>query len=197
MKPLLLFDLGGVIVEWTGIFELSALSGLSVEDAAAKFAAAPTANAYERGEIGDDEFTRFMIDSFNLPYSPAQFKLQWRLWVGDTFPNAVATIRTLGSQFSTACLSNTNAMHWAHLKTYADPDAIFDHAFASHLIGAIKPDVRAFEIVCERTGFAPKDVVFFDDSQINVDAARGFGMTAHKVDPELGVIPTLARISLD
>lgn len=192
MKTLLLFDLGGVCVDWNGITELAALSGLPMTEAAARFAGDPICTGYEKGEVDDETFTNHMITLFNLPYSPAQFRLQWRLWVGEAFEGVVDTIKTLRrSGFTTACLSNTNAMHWEHLSGYLPLSDMFDHCFASHLIGAIKPNKVAFDIVMDRTAFAAQDIIFFDDSQINVDAAGSFGLRAYKVDSARGVMPTL------
>ncbi|KAB2341774.1 HAD family hydrolase [Actinomadura rudentiformis] len=45
-------------------------------------------------------------------------------------------------------------------------------------IGVAKPDPRAYEICAERLGVTPADVIFFDDSERNVIAAREAGMTA-------------------
>jgi putative hydrolase of the HAD superfamily len=45
-------------------------------------------------------------------------------------------------------------------------------------IGIAKPDPRAYQICARRLGVAPADVVFFDDSERNVVAAREAGMAA-------------------
>jgi putative hydrolase of the HAD superfamily len=45
-------------------------------------------------------------------------------------------------------------------------------------IGIAKPDPRAYEVCARRLGVDPADVVFFDDSERNVVAAREVGMTA-------------------
>ncbi|MBC6460254.1 HAD family hydrolase [Actinomadura sp. HBU206391] len=45
-------------------------------------------------------------------------------------------------------------------------------------IGVAKPDPQAYEICARRLGVAPADVLFFDDSERNVVAARETGMTA-------------------
>ncbi|NUW45681.1 HAD family hydrolase [Nonomuraea rhodomycinica] len=45
-------------------------------------------------------------------------------------------------------------------------------------IGVAKPDRRAYEICAERMGVAPSDVLFFDDNEANVVAAREAGMSA-------------------
>jgi putative hydrolase of the HAD superfamily len=45
-------------------------------------------------------------------------------------------------------------------------------------IGVAKPDRRAFEIVADRLGVAPRECLFVDDNEANVLAARELGMRA-------------------
>jgi putative hydrolase of the HAD superfamily len=45
-------------------------------------------------------------------------------------------------------------------------------------IGVAKPDPRAYEIVADRLGVAPRDCLFIDDREVNVVAAREVGMRA-------------------
>jgi putative hydrolase of the HAD superfamily len=45
-------------------------------------------------------------------------------------------------------------------------------------IGVAKPDRRAYEICAERMGVATSQVLFFDDNEANVVAARQAGMSA-------------------
>ena len=45
-------------------------------------------------------------------------------------------------------------------------------------IGVAKPDPRAYRICAEQLGVGPRDVLFFDDRESNVVAARETGMTA-------------------
>ncbi|WP_171075255.1 HAD family hydrolase [Nonomuraea basaltis] len=52
-------------------------------------------------------------------------------------------------------------------------------------IGVAKPERRAYEICAESMGVAPRDVLFFDDNEVNVVAAREAGMAAELfVSPE-------------
>jgi FMN phosphatase YigB (HAD superfamily) len=41
-----------------------------------------------------------------------------------------------------------------------------------------KPDPRIYRIFCERYALAPESCVFIDDSPVNVESARRFGMQA-------------------
>lgn len=54
----------------------------------------------------------------------------------------------------------------------------FDALVYSCHIGVAKPDPRAYEICAERLGVKPGDVLFFDDTERNVRAAREAGMRA-------------------
>ncbi|QFG25546.1 HAD family phosphatase [Actinomadura sp. WMMB 499] len=56
--------------------------------------------------------------------------------------------------------------------------ARFDALTYSCRIGVAKPDPRAYRICAERLGVDPADVVFFDDTERNVLAAREVGMRA-------------------
>jgi 2-haloacid dehalogenase len=54
----------------------------------------------------------------------------------------------------------------------------FDVVVVSGREGVTKPDPRIYEILFERTGRKPQDLVFIDDSSRNIEAARSLGMDA-------------------
>lgn len=93
----------------------------------------------------------------------------------------------------TACLSNTNADHWRLM--FDDPAPPFAplaslrHRFASHLVGARKPDPAVYAHVEQTVGVRPERIVFFDDLPDNVQAARSRGWRAHRVDPDAPPMP--------
>nr|WP_063792201.1 HAD family phosphatase [Nonomuraea pusilla] len=59
-------------------------------------------------------------------------------------------------------------------------------------IGVAKPDPRAYRICAERIGADPVEVLFFDDNETNVRAAREAGMTA-EVFTSAGQVRRLVR----
>jgi FMN phosphatase YigB (HAD superfamily) len=87
----------------------------------------------------------------------------------------------------TACLSNTNARHWALMAEFRQDGALFferfRYRFASHELGVRKPAAEAYAQVEQVTGASPREIVFFDDLLDNVAAARARGWQAHQVDP--------------
>jgi putative hydrolase of the HAD superfamily len=54
----------------------------------------------------------------------------------------------------------------------------FDAIHYSAAYGCGKPDAAFFERVCERTGFAPGELLLLDDRRDNVEAARAAGWRA-------------------
>ena len=51
----------------------------------------------------------------------------------------------------------------------------------SSKIGVRKPEVRFYEIACERVGVEPNECVFLDDLGVNLKPAAAMGMTTIKV----------------
>lgn len=54
----------------------------------------------------------------------------------------------------------------------------FDGYVISGLEGVVKPDHRIFRLLVERFALEPDRTLFVDDSDVNVDAARAFGLVA-------------------
>ncbi len=52
---------------------------------------------------------------------------------------------------------------------------LFDHALVSGDIGLVKPDYRIYHRLCEDVGLEPEEMIFVDDSALNVAAAKAVG----------------------
>jgi 2-haloacid dehalogenase len=64
---------------------------------------------------------------------------------------------------------------------------LFEHALVSGDIGLIKPDYRIYHRFCRDTGLAPEEIVFVDDSPVNIAAARSVGyQTFHMPNADAG-----------
>ncbi len=73
----------------------------------------------------------------------------------------------------------------------------FDVRVISGHVGVAKPDRRIFEILFERVGRAPEELLFVDDSVANVRASEALGMPAIHFTPGLDLEEVLkARGSL-
>jgi 2-haloacid dehalogenase len=52
---------------------------------------------------------------------------------------------------------------------------LFDHAVVSGDIGLVKPDYRIYHRLCEEVGREPEEMIFVDDSALNIAAAKAVG----------------------
>lgn len=197
MPPkVLLFDLGGVIVRWTGMEALSQMTGLKREKIAEKFSGSSVFSDYEIGLCDDETFIQALISEFGLKVSPERAKTLWQEWVGQTYAGTKEALSALRADYTVACLSNTNALHWAWLPRHIVIEDYFDYGFASHLIEAAKPDAISYQICVEKLGVSSSDIWFFDDTLVNVEAAATLGMRAFHVDRAVGAVPLLRELKL-
>lgn len=107
----------------------------------------------------------------------------------------------------TALLSNSNPMHYARHRSSSQQGADFpavgllQHHVVSHLVGAMKPDEAVFRAVERSTGCAGSQVLFFDDLETNVRAARLLGwcaeQVAHDGDPASEINGYLRRYGIE
>lgn len=176
MDKVLMFDLGGVLV-MNDMFEaLPKLieDEIEAEKLRAKWLQSPAVRQFELGICSPQEFSSSMVEEFGLSATPGEFMAAFSGWPKGFYPGVEELISDLRKRFTTGCLSNSNEAHWTTKVT-----SHFDHSYSSHLLKRIKPDVEVFEFVTSDIGCRPDEVVFFDDSQLNVDAARAFGWEAH------------------
>ena len=196
LPKVLLFDLGGVIVPWVGIIELSRITGLSEAEILAKASDSELAKAYEIGGCSTDEFLDDIIRMYGFKHDRTAFGRLWNEWVEPPYAGTRAAMLELKQQFTVACLSNTNESHWDYLKDQHNILDVFEPAYASHLLKAAKPDTRAWQLCLDDMNVTASDVWFFDDTQANIDAAQAMGIQSYHVERNVGVIPTLKSLGL-
>jgi putative hydrolase of the HAD superfamily len=78
-------------------------------------------------------------------------------------------------------LSNTNAVHWQQIDVSGHFGHRFDRYFLSYESGLLKPDGASFSQVTTDYGCQPREILFFDDNPVNVDAARQAGIRSARV----------------
>lgn len=177
---LLLFDLGGVFVEWDGIGPLRQISGrpLSPEDARRFWLESPWVRRFEAGQCTSLEFADGVITELEIKLGREAFLAEFVSWDRGPLPGAIDLLETLRERWPLACLSNNNELHWQILQDQHRLTRYFKYAFASHEVGAVKPDREIFEYVLEKTGMNGGEILFFDDNPECVKAACACGLQA-------------------
>ena len=178
-----LFDLGGVLVELRGVPTMLAWLNhrVSLEELWALWLSSPVVRRFETGRATPAEFAEQIIRDLSLPVSPQEFVANFESWLVGLLPGALDLVHSLPSRFARATLSNNSALHWQRVMNEFGLEGVFHHHFASHLTGKIKPDRDAYENVLDTLGCDASSVFFLDDNTLNVDAARQVGMHARQV----------------
>jgi FMN phosphatase YigB (HAD superfamily) len=190
---LVVFDLGGVLVRivrsWA---EAHARAGLPTDPTAdsPEFfrATRPLAVAHQLGEIESDAWAEGVARLSGGAYTPESARRLLEAWQWEEYPGIGAVIDAIErAGVATGALSNTNAVHWAVLRPTEGPPrfptvARLRHACASHLLRLVKPDPAIFAAFERCQSVEGARIVFFDDLEPNVEAARRHGWHAHLVD---------------
>lgn len=178
---IVLFDLGGVLIELASIQSMGRFFGDSPEeDVWRRWLACPWVRRFERGHCSADDFARGMVETWSMATSPEVFLEAFIRWPQGLMPGASELARAARSRVTIGCLSNTNVLH---AERHASEEAVydlFDHRFLSHEIGLVKPDREVYEHVLAELGCPAASVLFLDDNQINVDGARAAGLRAER-----------------
>ena len=192
-----LFDLGGVVVELGGLPVWQAWTGTGDESEVwERWLRSAAVRRFESGRSGAKEFAREIVAEFGLAISPEDFVRQFASWPRGIYSRTLEQVATVRKTAAVGCLSNTNELHWPRFLEEMGLRDAFDHHFGSHELGLLKPDREMFERVVEILGCAPDRVLFLDDNQLNVDGARKAGLHAELARGPDGVEAVLRPLGL-
>ena len=191
----LLFDLGGVLVEFSGVQDIAPFlrERLSRAEILERWRHCPHTRQFGIGKLSQREFGARFVRDWNLSISPEDFLREFRTWSKCLLPGAADLLASLRPRFRLAALSNSNELHWERNTTDLGVTGLFEVAISSHQIGVCKPDPAAYQITLERLGVSPEVVMFFDDVPAHVEAAAALGIHAFRVDGIEGVRKQLVK----
>jgi len=179
----LVFDLGGVIVELRGPPILNEWTGADETPEAVweKWLTSNAPRAFESGKIDKDTFASMIVEELSLTISDSEFLDYFTSVPIGPYVGARELLKSLKPRYTTSLFSNSNVIHWERKMNEMKLGSLFEYHFASHLMGKVKPDTEAFEEVVSELSVSPANILFFDDNQLNVEAARKVGMNAKRV----------------
>jgi len=193
---LILFDLGGVLVELAGGDRMLELTrpAMSKDELWSRWFSSSAVTEFETGRSSPDEFAVNIIDEFQLMVSPSDLLEEIEQWVPRAWRGAADLLKELSESFVLATLSNTNILHWNRIRDQMGIVKHFKFTFASCDTGVMKPDPAAYRNVVQATGYQPENILFLDDFDHNVSGALAVGMQAHRVNGVEGVRKKLSDI---
>jgi HAD superfamily hydrolase (TIGR01509 family) len=202
-----LFDVGGVLVELGGVETMREWLGetVTIDELWRMWLQSASVRQFETGKIDALQFALDVTSEFGLAIEPERFLESFAGWPTGLYPGALEMLALIPRSYQRAVLSNSNVLHWPRVSGEMGLSSAFDRHFVSHLTGLIKPDSDAFDHVAKSLGCMPGEVLFLDDNSLNTEAAKSFGMHAIRVQgaaearralTELGIIDVNALLDL-
>jgi len=102
----------------------------------------------------------------------------WREYLGQPNSELIDYFRGLHPRYQTALLSNSFVGAREKEQERYQFEELVDLIIYSHEVGLAKPDRRIYELTCERLGVQPAEMIFLDDVERCVAAARESGIHA-------------------
>jgi FMN phosphatase YigB (HAD superfamily) len=174
----LIFDVGGVFVPHDNDMLYARLaSRCAVPDAEERIRGQSGKTGVGSGAISVQDLHLRMADQFGYAGDWETFADDWCCHLG-LDEAMLDLIERLAEVQRVALFSNTTDVHWTRVDAMSGGRVMRLEQYLSHLIGAEKPALEAFQIVADQGGFEPARCLFFDDVQKNVDGARAAGFQA-------------------
>tara|TARA_Y100000310_G_scaffold210977_1_gene211679 strand:+ start:10171 stop:10719 length:549 start_codon:yes stop_codon:yes gene_type:complete len=85
-------------------------------------------------------------------------------------------VKKLSKNYKLLLLSNTDDIHFTHVKKKFPILKLFKHLIVSYEVGYVKPSKQIYEEALKKSGFAAKECVFIDDHKENVPGAKKLGI---------------------
>lgn len=159
----------------------------------------PAIHHLDAGEVDPEDFIEHVASISGKPAD--EIARVFDGWIGHAYADLEPLIDDLhAAGVTTACLSNTNARHWRLLigDTEADPPIDphiplhrLHHRFTSFELGRRKPLNDIYHHAAALLALPPSAILFFDDTEANVHAARNAGWHAELVDPTRETAPQM------
>ena len=102
----------------------------------------------------------------------------------------------LKKQYPLYLISNTNDLHYEHVKAKFNLLKHFVACFPSHEVGHRKPDSAMFEHVLKKIKMKPEETVFIDDMPAFVEGATQLGMQAIQFTTRDALAADLKKLGL-
>ena len=179
---LVLFDLGGVLIQPGGVAPMRELSGIGSDEALwSRWLSCRWVRRFEAGRCTPEEFAAGIVADWELDLEPAAFLREFGGWPEPPFAAALELVTEVQATAPAGFLSNMNSFQWsANYEGIALTEA-FDFRFLSFELGLVKPDPAIFDAVAARLPVPRNSVLFLDDNAVNVEAAVGAGFVAQHV----------------
>ncbi|KAA5546102.1 HAD family phosphatase [Roseiconus nitratireducens] len=180
------FDLGNILVsfdESVACENLSRQTKLPIDQIRERIYASGLQQRYERGQLDDEAYADLARQALGLSIDQLSTR-DFLTAISDMFSpieSMVAAVQAMRRQTGrVGILSNTCDAHWRWIRNqdWRISGVEFDVTILSYQIGWMKPDVQIYDAAEQAAGVPPERILFIDDKDENVHAARQRGWQA-------------------
>lgn len=181
------FDLGNVLVRVDHLRfcrRLGKLAGRTPQEVHTAVFQTDLEPGYDTGQISSREFHRRLQAHFRLDLPYSRFREFWTQ-IFDPLDDMAEVAGRLARRYPLYLLSNTNEMHFHYIEERF-PDLLmhFRAFILSYRVGSRKPEPQIFQALIREIGLRPEQILYTDDKEDFVSAARTHGLVAwHFVSP--------------
>jgi FMN phosphatase YigB (HAD superfamily) len=189
-----LFDLGGVLLPFDAERRVAAIVehlGVEAEDVRELFDG-PLPRRMDRGEADETDYAAAFADLSGRPITPATA----RALILSVFEAPNAELWRVAAELRRTVVVGGFSDNPAFVAEVFPDGAMLDPMIFSAEIGAAKPSDAAFAAAEERLGMEGDRVLFIDDGQANVVAAKRRGWDAILFTSNAALTPQLAARGL-
>ena len=151
---------------------------------------------FELGSISPAAYYEGLRDRLQLTWTYEQFV---RIWNDIFTENRDVTwiLERLKARHRLTALSNTNLLHYQHLRASIPSLNVFQDWVVSCEVGMRKPDPKIYFLALERAKVFPRQAVYIDDRPELVDAARSLGISGVRFENSRQLEHDLQAIGLN
>jgi putative hydrolase of the HAD superfamily len=176
----IIFDMGRVLVAIDDTYLVQHLfKGLSTDDLqqlGQKTMSDPAMVEFNSGRMASEVFHRRMCGTYDLDLDLDTFCTTW-CGIFHTMEGIEQLVGQLKQRFAIGLLSDTDPIHWNFIKTTWPWIGAIQNPTLSYQVGIMKPAPKIYQTAAANVNTPPKNCLYIDDLQANVDAARDLGMT--------------------
>lgn len=197
MKPIIIFDLGGVLINLNVPRCMQAFSNLIGEEnvrnilgmdkdgegiTSVSIATRQLMKDFERGLVTTDEFIAAILQYAPSGTTSNQIREAWFAMLEDLPQERLDYLAQLRQQgYRLYLLSNGNDLHWTYIDKLYRVSSYFEQVFLSQVMHCAKPEEEIFRRVQEavtedspQTAVEQQPIFFIDDLPQNRQAAEHF-----------------------
>ncbi len=174
-----LFDMGNVIVafdHWRFCHRLAGETNRQTPDEIYTIVFQNGLNTrFELGQLNGKSFYQELKKALNFTLSMERVQELWCdiFWEN---PGMTEILKMLHTRARLILISNTNSWHTDYVQKRFNVLTHFHALILSYEIGVCKPDEQIFQAALSAAGTAPENCLYFDDSELNIQAARKIGI---------------------